>query len=216
MGTSAITAQTLPFEHVKTIAENTYQEMRPFEQDIRPNIEVIHRPEPTPLGVIPGRAGSCRLIINTNPDAWAEWGRFLKDNNRQHWDTIIKASVAHELGHCMPEHRHGWQHVQLSGQSLQGLAHGHDKPSSTETRILKQELFADTVAVLYAKEILSPEERDAAISAMLTARVAYGNHDPSHNTARELSVVIQADGTRQNDESFGQAAARLLRDIEIN
>lgn len=211
-----INPETLPFEEVAQIARATHQELAEHDVNIFPSIEVRYRPERTPLGVIGANNGHCRLIINTNKEAWAEWNRFLTNENKAHWRSIIRMSLAHELGHCMPEHRSTWQDIQLSSDTMSGLSPSKTELYEKRTRVLKQELFADTVAILYAKQFLELDERNTAIASMLRARVNFGNQDITHNTANELAQVIESDGFRADEESFGQAAARLLRSISIN
>jgi len=83
------------------------------------------------------------------------------------------------------------------------------------TRMLKQELFADTVALVYATNTMAPEEADAVIEAIYQARVKFGDSDPSHNTARELQAVKNSDLKLGDGETLGQAAIRILSGLSV-
>lgn len=199
----------LPPSHVEQIANQVIAQMAGEYQE-KPTLTVAIRPEPTPLGVISYANGRCKMVINTNDNAWSEWGRFLNSDNRADWDSIIAISVAHEVGHCLRESKTGQQAVQLSGETLNALGAVGNKSVAMSTRVLKQELFADTVAVIYAREFMPPKMAEAAIDSMLSAREAFGHADPSHDTYRELSAVVNKPSERLTGETIGAVALRLL------
>lgn len=199
----------LPPSHVEKIANQVITQLA-GEYSERPTLTVAMRPEPTPLGVISYANGRCKMVINTNDNAWSEWGRFLKSDNKANWDSIIAISVAHEVGHCLRESKTGQHAVQLSDETLNALGAVGNKSMAMSTRVLKQELFADTVAVIYAKEFMSAATAEIAIGSMLTAREEFGHADPSHDTYRELSAVLSKPLDRLSGETMGAVAVRLL------
>jgi len=199
----------LPPSHVEKIANQVITQMAGEYQE-KPTLTVAVRPEPTPLGVISYANGRCKMVINTNDNAWSEWGRFLNSDNRADWDSIIAMSVAHEVGHCLRESTTGQQAVQLSDETLNALGAVGSRSMAMSTRVLKQELFADTVAVIYAREFMSAKVAETAINSMLNAREAFGHADPSHDTYRELSAVVAKPSDRLSGETIGSVAVRLL------
>lgn len=199
----------LPPSHVEKIANQVISQLANEYQE-KPTLVVTTRPEPTPLGVISYANGRCKMVINTNTNAWSEWGRFLNAGNKAHWDSIIATSVAHEVGHCLKESKTGQHSVHLSDETMNALGSVGNSSVAMSTRVLKQELFADTVAVIYAKEFLPEKMASIAIDSMLTAREQYGNADPSHDTYRELAVVAAKPLDRLPGETIGAIALRLL------
>ena len=206
---SSPTLEELPVAHVEQIAQEVMAELS-HATPIKPTLTVTHRPEPTPLGALRYASGRCKLVINTNEQAWAQWGRFLNEDNKAEWDNIIRASVAHEVGHCMPEQSRSMVQINLSQETLNALARSDGHVSGAHARVLREELFADTVAILYAKEYLDEPTAAKVISSMLDARTEYGHSDPTHDTSRELNRILEQNGQRLPEETFGQAAARLL------
>lgn len=199
----------LPPSHVEKIANQVISQLSKEYQE-RPTLVVTTRPEPTPLGVISYANGRCKMVINTNGNAWSEWGRFLNSDNKANWDSIIATSVAHEVGHCLRESKTGQHSVQLSEETLSALGSVGGSSMAMSTRVLKQELFADTVAVIYAKEFLSEKMANTAIESMLLAREQFGHADPSHDTYRELAAVVTKSLDRLPGELLGATALRLL------
>lgn len=199
----------LPPAHVEKIATQVINQLA-HEYQEKPTLVVTTRPEPTPLGVISYANGRCKMVINTNGNAWSEWGRFLNSDNKADWDSIIAASVAHEVGHCLKEAKTGQHSVQLSEETLSALGSVGNSAVAMSTRVLKQELFADTVAVIYAKEFLPANTAGHVIDSMLAAREKFGSADPSHDTYRELAVVVGKSLDRLPGETLGATAVRLL------
>lgn len=206
---SSITTADLPPSQVETIAEEVISELA-LSTPVAPQLIVMKRAEPTPLGAIRYSSGKCKLVININEQAWAQWSRFLNDKNKNDWNNIIRASVAHEVGHCMPEHSINLTGIELDEATMNALSRIDHEHHGRGQHILRQELFADTVAVLYAKEFLPETEAQAVLTAMIAARDNFGHNDPLHDTSRELRELVAQGAMRQPDETFGQAAVRLL------
>lgn len=207
LGFGSIDQAELPVQYVEQIAMRVIIEMR-AEMKTEPTLIVMERPEPTPLAAITYANRKCVIIVNTNETAWAQWGRFLTERNRSRWPEIIAASVAHEVGHCLKESRQFTASFEISDDELLGIQSTGGfglKPAM----VYKQELFADTVAILYAKE-RSGEYADDVIDSMIKARERYSANEPTHNTARMLHRVIAQDTSRVANESIGAAATRLL------
>lgn len=207
LGFGAVNADVLPAASVKAIAEQVIAQTKPSNIPT-PTLIVTERPEPTPLGAISYANGKCVIIVNTNRHAWQQWNRFLNEGNRPIWSEIIAASVAHEMGHCMREARSFVANSTISTPALQGLR-GTGGLSAPPEMVFKQELFADTVAALYALEHL-PDTGTAVIEAMMNGRQAHGNNDPTHNTSSVLNRLMRSDMSRLSDENLGAAAQRLL------
>ena len=73
----------------------------------------------------------------------------------------------------------------------------------------KQELFADTVALLYAREHAG-EMSGKVIRTMIAAREQHSSSEPTHNTAQSLAKLVEMDTNRHENETIGNAALRLL------
>ena len=96
----------------------------------------------------------------------------------------------------------------VNNAQLKGLRNTGKANISPET-VFKQELFADTVAMLYAKEFLSTQA-DTVINTMISARKQYASNDPTHNTGPTLTELLEQEPNRLESESMGNAAHRLL------
>ncbi|MDX1668213.1 MAG: hypothetical protein R3194_02240 [Limnobacter sp.] len=206
---SSITLGDLPPERVETIAQEVISELAGHAPK-SPELVVTRRPEPTPLGAIRYRGGRCKLVINITDSAWSQWSRFLHKENQQDWDNIIRASVAHEIGHCLPEHGAQMAHIELSENALNALSQIEHTHSDRHEHILRQELFADTVAILYAREFLAEAQADKVVHAIIAARDQFGRNEPTHNTAAELRELVKSGVAREQGETLGQAAIRVL------
>jgi hypothetical protein len=207
LGFGSINLTNLPAEQVEQIAREVMTELE-TEMRIKPSLLVTERPEPTPLGALAYANGKCVVLVNTNQTAWAQWGRFLNGNNRALWPQIIAASVAHEMGHCFKESRAFVANYEVNEEEFRGIQTTGSFGPKPEI-VYKQELFSDTVAVLYAKENAG-DEADSVIQTMIHARERFSANDPTHNTSRMLSQLIAKDTVRQGSETFGMAATRLL------
>ncbi|MCE2747049.1 MAG: hypothetical protein LW710_14265 [Burkholderiales bacterium] len=206
-GLGSINLTELPAHQVEQIAKEVMSELE-SEMRIKPTLMVTERPEPTPLGALAYANGKCVVIVNTNETAWAQWGRFLNNRNRALWPQIIAASVAHEMGHCFRESRSFVANYEVNQEELRGIQNpGGIGPSPD--MVYKQELFSDTVAILYARENAG-NEAESVIETMIQAREKYSADDPTHNTSKTLSRLIAKDTKRRGDETFGVAATRLL------
>jgi len=206
-GLGSINLTELPAHQVEQIAKEVMSELE-SEMRIKPTLMVTERPEPTPLGALAYANGKCVVIVNTNETAWAQWGRFLNNRNRALWPQIIAASVAHEMGHCFRESRSFVANYEVNQEELRGIQNpGGIGPSPD--MVYKQELFSDTVAILYARENAG-NEAESVIETMIQAREKYSADDPTHNPSKTLSRLIAKDTKRRGDETFGVAATRLL------
>lgn len=210
LGFGSINLTELPAQQVEQIAREVMSELE-TEMRIKPTLMVTERPEPTPLGALAYANGKCVVIVNTNETAWAQWGRFLNANNRALWPQIIAASVAHEMGHCFRESRAFVANYAVNEDEFRGIQNtGGFGPKPD--MVYKQELFSDTVAILYARENAG-SEAESVIETMIQAREKYSADDPTHNTSKMLSRLIAKDTTRQGGETFGVAATRLLSEL---
>ncbi|HEX4918688.1 MAG TPA: hypothetical protein VFV43_12380 [Limnobacter sp.] len=207
LGFSAIGLDDLPAERVEQIAKVV---MADLQQDMRvkPSLVVTERPEATPLGAISYANGKCVVIVNTNVDAWAQWGRFLNRANTSDWNAIVATSVAHEMGHCLRESRDFVASFDVDEKQFRGLRSTGGLGPAPEM-VYKQELFADTVAMIYAIENTG-DRAPNVIQTMVRARAQYSATDPTHNTADVLQRVLVNPVRRQQHESVGEAAMRLL------
>jgi hypothetical protein len=208
LGAQTIDTHTLPVNRVERIAQEVIGKMHD-ELQTQPTLWVTSRPEQTPLGALAHSAQRCTLVINTNKGAWAQWSRFLSGNNTALWDGIIAASVAHEIGHCMNEAHQFTNEYQIQAESMRALGGSSEKKTGDTATVFKQELFADAVAVIYAREHQQSIANDV-IKCMLDSRAKFGEYDPAHNTSRELRALIKAGGARKQGENIGEAASRLL------
>jgi len=209
IGASGPSLEELPVQRVEAIAQQVVNELSQHQGET-PTLVVTPRPEPTPLGAISYAGGHCKIIINPTASAWAQWGRFLTPENQNSWDQIIAASVAHEFGHCMKDARLGSSMAHLSEQTLSALGSIGQTSASQATRVLKQELFSDTVAVLYAKNTMDENTAETVIQSIYQARLKFGSEDPSHDTSRELGKVIHGELSLAQGEKISQAATRIL------
>lgn len=207
LGFGSINLTQLPAQQVEQIATEVMTELA-ADMKTKPSLIVTERPEPTPLGALAYANGKCVVIVNTNETAWAQWGRFLNENNRPHWAQIIAASVAHEMGHCFRESRSFVANYEVDQDEFRGIQNTGGFGPKPEM-VYKQELFADTVAILYAKENAG-SEADYVIESMIQARERFSANEPTHNTAKMLNRLIAGDTTRLNNETLGLAATRLL------
>lgn len=197
----------LPAEQVEQIAKEVMMELQ-TEMRTKPSLIVTERPEPTPLGALAYANGKCVVIVNVNKTAWAQWGRFLNDSNRLHWPQIIAASVAHEMGHCFREGRAFVANYEVDGAEFRGIQNTGSFGPKPEM-VYKQELFSDTVAILYARENAG-ENADVVIESMIKARERFSANDPTHNTSKILNRLTAQNTERLDDETLGMTAARLL------
>ena len=207
MGLSPVDFDQLPAQRVEAIAHQVIENLEDHMVN-KPTLIVTQRPEPTPLGAISYLNGKCVVIININEAAWSQWGRFLRHDNTSEWDAIIAASVAHETGHCFKEGRQFVTDYDINNAQMKGLRNTGKLSVSPET-VFKQELFADTVAMLYAKEFLTAQA-DAVMNTMIAARKRYAGNDPTHNTGPTLTELLEQEPHRLETESMGSAAHRLL------
>lgn len=208
LGFEPMDSERLSTTHVSEIARKVIVSMKSDLQGVRPTILVTTRPEPTPLGAIRYADGRCVMVINQEEAAWGQWGRFLNAQNTAQWDALIAASVAHEMGHCLKE-AVAWTgsaygaHVGLSGLSAQ---------SKTDAYTLKFELFADTVALIYAHEQWGKQSKQLA-NTLLSSRAQFSDSDPNHNTAPYLREVMKQDLRRRPNETLGMTASRVLSNL---
>lgn len=206
LGFGAIDLEQLPLERVQSIASEVVSRL---EGDLssRPTVLVTQRQEATPLGAISYLNGRCVMIINHNSHAWAQWGRFLNARNVDQWDDIVAASVAHEMGHCMRENRQ-YAVNQPSIETTRGLANIQGSAHQQDV-VFKQELFADAVALIYAKEHMG-DRADAVIESLVQSREKFSADDPSHGTGQALRELMNTTLSRNANENLGAAAKRLL------
>lgn len=207
LGFGSINLANLPAQQVEQIAKEVMAEME-VEMRTKPSLIVTERPEPTPLGALAYANGKCVVIVNTNKTAWAQWGRFLNEENHAQWSQIIAASVAHEMGHCLRESRSFVANFEVNPEEFRGIQNTGSFGPKPEM-VYKQELFADTVAILYARENAG-EEASAVIETMIQARERFSANEPTHNTGRMLSRLTALDTSRLQSETIGVAATRLL------
>ncbi|MBU0784060.1 MAG: hypothetical protein KJ798_00465 [Gammaproteobacteria bacterium] len=203
----SIDLSLLPARQVEQIAKEVMLDMQ-TDLQTKPSLIVTKRGEPTPLGALAYANGKCVVIINTNEAAWSQWGRFLNEGNRALWPQIIAASVAHEMGHCLRESRKFAASYKLDEDEFLGLESTGGFGPQPEM-VYKQELFADTVAILYAREHAGSDSNDV-IRAMIQAREHYGANEPTHNTSKALKQLLNTDMQRLDNETLGVAATRLL------
>ena len=203
----SIDLSLLPARQVEQIAKEVMLDMQ-TDLQTKPSLIVTKRGEPTPLGALAYANGKCVVIINTNEAAWSQWGRFLNEGNRALWPQIIAASVAHEMGHCLRESRKFAASYKLDEDEFLGLESTGGFGPQPEM-VYKQELFADTVAILYAREHAGSDSNDV-IRAMIQAREHYGANEPTHNTSKALKQLLNTDMQRLDNETLGIAATRLL------
>jgi len=203
----SIDVEQLPVARVEQIAHEVLNELQ-AETRYRPTIMVTERPEPTPLGALAHVNGKCVIVVNPRKEAWTQWGRFLNQQNHGQWRDIIAASVAHELGHCFRENRKFVAGSPLLQEEFRGIQATGALESRAEI-IYRQELFADTVALLYAKEHAG-EHAELVIGTLIKARERFGANDVTHNTGKILARLLEADLSRHDKETVGEAALRLL------
>lgn len=207
IGFGSIDLTQLPAYQVELIAKEVMAEIQ-LEMHTKPSLIVTERPEPTPLGALVYANGKCVVIINTNKSAWAQWGRFLNESNRAQWHEIIASSVAHEMGHCLRESRQFVSNYVVEDDEFRGIQSTGSFGPKPEM-VYKQELFADAVAVLYAKEKLG-EDANNVIASLIDARERFSANDPTHNTSKMLNRLVSQNISRLEGESMGGAATRLL------
>jgi hypothetical protein len=207
----SINLTELPPQQVEQIAREVIEELG-AEMHTKPSLIVTERPEPTPLGALAYANGKCVVIVNTNETAWEQWGRFLNESNRTNWQQIIAASVAHEMGHCFRESRAFVVNYKLDQEEFRGVQNTGDI-SHQPNMIYKQELFADTVAIIYARENAG-DDADLVIKTMIRARERFGANEPTHNTATVLNRLVSKNTTRRTGETLGFAATRLLSSLQ--
>lgn len=207
----AIDLETLSPKAVEQIAQEVISTMQP-ELHTKPTLMITERPEPTPLGALSFPNGKCVVIINTSRHAWSQWGRFLNKDNKDNWNAMIATSVAHEMGHCLREGREFVSSYATPATELQGVRDTGASTLSKRDIVYKQELFADAVAILYAKEHAG-EAAGAVIKTWIDAREQHGANEPTHNTSAVLSRLIELETCRQENETLGYTALRLLASL---
>jgi len=210
LGFGSIDQTDLSAQYVEQIAKEVIVAMR-ADMKTEPTLIVTERPEPTPLAAMAYANSKCVVIVNTNKTAWAQWGRFLNERNRPQWPDIVAASVAHEIGHCLKESRQFTASYDINEDAFRGIQNT-GRFGSQPAMVYKQELFADTVAILYAKAHAG-EQADQVIEAMIKARERYSANEPTHNTAKTLNRLIEQDTSRLENEPIGVAATRLLTQL---
>ena len=203
----SIDLEQLPVRQVEQIAKEVILQMQ-ADLPVKPSLTVTKRVEPTPLGALAYLSGKCVIVINTTETAWSQWGRFLNERNRDLWPQIIAASVAHEIGHCLRESREFTANYKLGESTFRGLENT-GSPDPQPEMIFKQELFADTVAILYTLEHAG-DEADNVIRSIMLAREHYGKNEPTHNTSKVLKQLLNTNMQRLDNEPVGVAAIRLL------
>lgn len=212
LGFGAISQSDLPVERVEKIAHEVIANLKADNPKINPTLIVTHRPEPTPLGALAYSNGSCALIINPTDEAWAQWGRFINADNTARWDEIIAVSVAHEVGHCMEEGKQFTSNYEIAGDTLRALGGLSTALGGSPSMVFKQELFADAVAVLYAKSHFGSDGQ-YIVDNLIQSRARFGGDDPSHNTSRELTAFSIADAAQTPLQATGSNAMALLQQI---
>lgn len=204
IGFGQINQENLPVQQVEATARAVIEELK-NELPNSPTLIIRNRPEPTPLGALNYSNGKCAVLINVNPQAWAQWGRFLNEQNRAQWENIIKTSVAHELGHCVPQAKQFAKGSLTPQDHLHSLG-GHPEHSNANEEIFRQELFADTVAAIYARQTGKSE----ALSEIINARARFGGSDPTHDTSKHLNRYAELPNLVESGESWVSATVRLL------
>lgn len=212
LGFGAISQRDLPVDRVEKIAHEVIANLKADNPSIDPTLVVTRRPEPTPLGAMAYSNGSCALIINPTDEAWAQWGRFINSDNTSKWDEIIAASIAHEVGHCMEEGKRFTSNYEITGDTLRALGGVNTAMWGSPSVVFKQELFADAIAVLYAKAHFG-EDSQYIVDNLIQSRARFGHDDPSHNTSRELTAFAMAEDAVAPMNATGTNAVKLLEQI---
>lgn len=207
MGPDAVSFDDLPVERVTAIAQTVMVSMKSDLTGLRPLILLSTHPAPTPLAAMRYADGRCVMLINQQEKAWAQWGRFLTRKNSPLWSDLIATSVAHEMGHCLNPSKTSYKQSEFS--RLSGL-HAVQKELLAQEQ--QQELFADTVAIIYAHEHFGATASQLA-QTFIRSRAAFADSDPSHDTSGFLQALLPLDLKRKPNESFHQAAHRVLKQV---
>ena len=212
-GLGHIDTDNLPVDRVMRVVQEVKTQLAQ-ELPQAPSVVIMERAEPTPLGAISYLSGRCVIFINPNPQAWAQWGRFLKSDNQAQWDQILAASAAHEMGHCMRENREFVAQVQLQDPQLRGFS-GTGLSAARAEVVLKQELFADTVALAYANRYLG-EQGASVMQWLIETREKYDQNDPTHATGRWLRTLDLGKLTGDSTQPLSKAVLQTLKAMPTN
>ncbi len=199
-GSNDITFENFPMAPVEELAKQMAANLQP---GIKNPIHVVSvfRKELTPLAAVSKTAGMCIIVLNKNPDGWAQWNRFFKEIDDSERMNMVEVSIAHEIGHCAD--------VQTSREA------GIDLSKKTA---LSGEVFADIFASLYAKSEMG-ERSQTALSTLNHVRSEFSFTESSHATADKLQALssrIEAFGLQKTAASrLTQFAFELNRSLSI-
>ena len=210
----------LPIQEVEQYAQQAAKNIQPnFGQKI--HILTANRKEMTPLGSLNASLKNCIVVINTNPDAWRMWGRFLNNVDRKDWSAIIEASTAHEIGHCEERSLSAKLKEQSVDNAGFALVQGGNpakrdtmKSDQAVSRQLSSELYADVYAHLYLKKFMT-DKAALVEKAWHDGREEYSSIDPDHATSEYVEKVkthIQA----WDKESPMNENAWRLRELSLS
>jgi hypothetical protein len=186
-GSNDINFENFPMAPVEALAKQMAVNLQP---GIKNPIHVVSvfRKELTPLAAVSRTAGMCIIVLNKNPDGWAQWNRFFKEIDDSERMNMVEVSIAHEIGHCADAQTSREAGVDLSKKTA-----------------LSGEVFADIFASLYAKSEMG-ERSQTALNTLNHVRSEFSFTEASHATADKL----QALSSKIDAFSLQKAAASRL------
>ena len=169
-GSNDINFENFPMAPVEELAKQVAGNL---QSGIKNPIHVVSvfRKELTPLAAVSRTAGMCIIVLNKNPDGWAQWNRFFKEIDESERMNMVEVSIAHEIGHCAD--------VQTSKEAGLDLS----KKSA-----LSGEVFADIFASLYAKSEMG-ERSQTALNTLNHVRSEFSFTESSHATGDKLQAL---------------------------
>ena len=145
--------------------------------------------------------GTCFLVVNKNPASWQAWHAFRAKGGLTEIDSYSFA-ILHELGHCV--------NLLYPAIKSSALAPGVDS-----------ELFADTFALIYAREILDESRFHALALGVIRSRLGFdrAHGESSHSTGKQLVDVYQRlqklPSVLENAGSVGVVSRSLFQQVKF-
>lgn len=183
----SVTFENFPLQPVQAKAEQVAARIQPYIQDPIYVVQVS-RKELSPLLAVTSAQGMCIVVLNTNPDGWAVWTRFIRDLSESQRMDMVEVAIAHEIGHCME-----MQNARVGDADA--------TPDSISALSGKTELYADLFAGAYARLHMG-EKSVLPVERLISLRQSFAGSEPSHDTSgamtrlwkKMLSSPVSEDG----------------------
>ncbi len=166
--------ENFPLRPVQAKAEQVATRLQAHIEDPI-HVVQVNRKELSPLLAVTSAKGMCIVVLNTNPDGWAVWTRFIRDLPDAQRMDMVEVAVAHEIGHCMEVQNARTGEAQGTADSISALSG-------------KTELYADLFAGAYARLYMG-DKASVPIERLISMRRSFADAEPSHDTAGMLTRI---------------------------